>query len=98
MGKPDAVIYVAAMASLGGLRPQEVLAVGDSLEHDIAGAAAAGVDSLFVGGGIHARELGMGLIEGAGEGGGLLPDVGALERLCGEFKIRPTYAMAFLRW
>ena len=36
MGKPDAVIYEAAMRALG-LAPGQVLAVGDSLEHDIAG-------------------------------------------------------------
>lgn len=33
--------------------------VGDSLEHDIAGANAAGIDSIFVLGGIHAEELGL---------------------------------------
>ncbi|KAL7528873.1 hypothetical protein ACHAXR_002682 [Thalassiosira sp. AJA248-18] len=36
-----------------------VLHVGDSLEHDVAGANAAGIDSVFVLGGIHARELGL---------------------------------------
>jgi HAD superfamily hydrolase (TIGR01459 family) len=54
MGKPAAVIYRAAQALAGGGR---ALAVGDSLAHDIAGAAGAGVDSLFVAGGIHAAEL-----------------------------------------
>ncbi len=33
--------------------------VGDSLEHDVAGANAAGIDSVFVLGGIHAKELGL---------------------------------------
>ncbi len=36
MGKPDPVIYIAAM-ELIGLGKDEVLAVGDSLEHDISG-------------------------------------------------------------
>jgi len=36
MGKPDPVIYIAAM-ELIGLEKDEVLAVGDSLEHDISG-------------------------------------------------------------
>ena len=36
MGKPDPIIYEAAM-SLLGLDASEVLAIGDSLEHDIKG-------------------------------------------------------------
>jgi hypothetical protein len=35
----------------------QVLAVGDSLEHDVAGAAAAGLDCAFIAGGIHADEV-----------------------------------------
>jgi ribonucleotide monophosphatase NagD (HAD superfamily) len=57
MGKPDPVIYQAAMARLGGLDPSRVLAIGDSLEHDVAGAQAAGIDTLFIMGGIHAEDL-----------------------------------------
>lgn len=48
MGKPDPIIYDACAAALGGIQPSEILAVGDSLEHDIAGASAAGIDSLFI--------------------------------------------------
>jgi len=66
LGKPAAPIYAAALAALGsGLRAADVLAVGDSLEHDIAGAAAAGMDSLFIGSGIDGGALG--LPSGAGE-------------------------------
>jgi len=39
--------------------PGVVAHVGDSLEHDVAGANAAGIDSIFVLGGIHAKELGL---------------------------------------
>ena len=56
MGKPDPIIYEIAMHDLG-LPPHEVLAVGDSTEHDIAGAAQAGIDSLFVCGGIHEHDF-----------------------------------------
>lgn len=38
MGKPDPIVYVSAM-ELIGLAPDQVLAVGDSLEHDIYGKA-----------------------------------------------------------
>ena len=36
MGKPDAIIYKSAM-ELVGLSQDQVLAIGDSLEHDIKG-------------------------------------------------------------
>jgi ribonucleotide monophosphatase NagD (HAD superfamily) len=56
MGKPDRAIYDAALTMLKpGAR---VLAIGDSLAHDIAGAAQVGLDSYFVTNGIHAGELG----------------------------------------
>lgn len=65
MGKPAPVIYRAALDMLG-LPPSEVVAVGDSLEHDIGGAQAAGVDSLFVLGGIHRQDVG--LVNGTADG------------------------------
>ena len=40
LGKPAAVLYEEALRLLG-LRKDEVLAIGDSLQHDIAGAALA---------------------------------------------------------
>lgn len=55
IGKPDPAVYRPALAMLG-LRRAEVLAVGDALRTDIAGAAAAGVDACWVLGGIH-RDL-----------------------------------------
>ena len=56
MGKPDRRIYDAASLLVGPL-PGRILAVGDSLGHDIKGASAAGIDSLFIVSGIHADEL-----------------------------------------
>jgi HAD superfamily hydrolase (TIGR01459 family) len=56
IGKPDPAIYTQALAMLE-TRPERVLAIGDSLRTDIAGAAGAGLDSLWVLGGIHAAEL-----------------------------------------
>ena len=37
LGKPGIAIYKAAMEVLG-LKPEQLVAVGDSLQHDIAGA------------------------------------------------------------
>jgi ribonucleotide monophosphatase NagD (HAD superfamily) len=80
----------------------QVLAIGDSLEHDIAGAAAAGIDCLFIAGGIHAAELLPGRSQGAAGNGGSCDwdQIGkdALQRLCGERAANPTYAVPFLSW
>ncbi|HML07459.1 MAG TPA: TIGR01459 family HAD-type hydrolase [Xanthobacteraceae bacterium] len=62
-GKPHAPIYRAALGKAAQIRGGEVpldrvLAVGDSLRTDLKGAAAFGVDCLFVISGIHAEEFG----------------------------------------
>lgn len=41
LGKPASVIYQGAMQLLGISDPKSVIAIGDSLEHDIAGACTA---------------------------------------------------------
>ena len=52
--------FEAALKLLGpDVDPSRVLHCGDSLMHDIAGANAAGIHSLFVAGGIHAEALGI---------------------------------------
>ncbi|MDA8051629.1 MAG: TIGR01459 family HAD-type hydrolase [Rhodospirillales bacterium] len=57
VGKPDPAIYAPVLALLG-LPRERVLAIGDALETDIAGAAAAGIASAWVLGGIHGQALG----------------------------------------
>ena len=57
-GKPYPSVYETCLALLGVADRRRILAVGDSLRTDLAGAAAAGLDSLFVAGGIHAQEFG----------------------------------------
>ena len=57
IGKPDPAIYQRALFMLK-LPAARVLAVGDSLRTDIAGAAGAGLDGAWVLSGIHAAELG----------------------------------------
>ncbi|WP_132251821.1 TIGR01459 family HAD-type hydrolase [Methylobacterium segetis] len=64
-GKPYRPVYEAALekaAALDGAGPPDrarVLAIGDALRTDIAGAAAFGIPSLLVARGIHAEELGV---------------------------------------
>jgi len=61
VGKPDAAIYGPALDVLGVPR-NGVLAVGDALRTDIAGATAAGIASVWVLGGIHEQHLGESLV------------------------------------
>jgi HAD superfamily hydrolase (TIGR01459 family) len=56
VGKPDPVIYPTVLDMLA-LPRERVLAVGDSLRTDMAGAATVGIDACWVLGGIHAAEL-----------------------------------------
>jgi HAD superfamily hydrolase (TIGR01459 family) len=62
-GKPHAPIYDMALARAKDLRKSDlplarVLAIGDSVRTDLTGAAALGVDFLFITAGIHAGEIG----------------------------------------
>ena len=62
-GKPYRPIYEQALARAQALRGRtvdhaRVLAIGDSVRTDLKGAAAFGIDCLFVTAGIHAEELG----------------------------------------
>lgn len=61
-GKPHAAAYEAALSLAGELRSgpvkkRQVLAIGDSVRTDIAGAVAFGIASLFVGQGIHCDQV-----------------------------------------
>lgn len=58
LGKPDPAIYAPVLQMLA-MPKHRVLAVGDALRTDIAGAAAIGVDSCWVLGGVHAEALGL---------------------------------------
>lgn len=64
-GKPDPAIYDLCLERLGSPDRGQVLIVGDTLETDIAGAAAAGIDAALVTCGIHGAELGVGYNEPA---------------------------------
>ncbi|GBF92597.1 hypothetical protein Rsub_05211 [Raphidocelis subcapitata] len=97
MGKPGPLIYEAARdlaaggdsaAAGGGVDASRWLAVGDSLQHDVAGWQAQG-PTLFVAGGIHAEELRL-------EGDAF--DAGALRALCEEHGAAPTHVIPWLRW
>ena len=89
-GKPYPSVYQRCFARMSAVDRARILAVGDSLRTDIAGANAVGIDSVLVAGGIHADDL------TAGHGGPL--DPGKLSGVVAESGHRPTYAGPGLIW
>jgi HAD superfamily hydrolase (TIGR01459 family) len=83
-GKPYAAAYDACFNAFGDIKRDRVLAIGDSLRTDIAGAQAAGIDAVFVTSGIHAASLGA--------------ESGGLKAACAEAGAHPIAAMTHLAW
>jgi HAD superfamily hydrolase (TIGR01459 family) len=88
-GKPHAPIYRRARDMLGGVAAGRVLCIGDSLRTDIAGANAAGLDSLLLVGGIHREEF------AAADGS---TDMGRIAAACAATRARPTWVGSGLVW
>ena len=88
-GKPHPPIYAACLEALG-CPAGRVVAVGDSLEHDIAGALGVGLRSAFVAGGIHLDEMGAAW--------GKLPEPRAWTRFLEDAEVRPDYLLAAFAW
>lgn len=55
LGKPARAMFEAALARLGNPRPDRVLMIGDSPDHDIGGAKDAGMQTLLIEGGVQSR-------------------------------------------
>lgn len=53
LGKPSKVIYERAFSSFQNLRKNKIIAIGDSIPHDIRGAKNFGIKSLLITSGIH---------------------------------------------
>jgi HAD superfamily hydrolase (TIGR01459 family) len=92
-GKPFAPIYDLALAQVAALRPSSVparvLAIGDGIATDLRGAAAQGLDCLFIAHGVHAADaLGPDRRLDGERLGGLLAREGAQAR----------FAMTGLHW
>lgn len=89
-GKPHESVYRRVLPQLGLGSDARVLAIGDSLRTDIAGARRAGLESLLVTGGIHAEELGL--------AAGAHPDPALLAEICARAGERPNYAAPSFIW
>ena len=96
-GKPHAPIYELALKTISGLAERsvardEVLAIGDGVNTDIAGAAALGIDAVFVASGLHVPS------NSGGEAGAETLDSLHLAELFAHAKRRPLGAMRALNW
>ena len=88
-GKPWPAIYQSCLQALGCPR-ERVVAVGDSLDHDVLGAARAGIACAFVAGGIH--------LEALGAPWGAPPHPGAWQRLMETAPARPAWLVPAFAW
>jgi HAD superfamily hydrolase (TIGR01459 family) len=93
-GKPHAPIYEAALARAASLRGgtppplNRVLAIGDSVRTDLAGAASFGLDCLFVTSGLHAEQYGS----------RDAPDLAALNAMFDAAGVAPKAILRGLAW
>ncbi len=58
-GKPETAVFEYCVSGFDVSDKSRVAVIGDSLTADIQGANKAGLDALFIAGGIHAKELGI---------------------------------------
>jgi HAD superfamily hydrolase (TIGR01459 family) len=89
-GKPFRSVYETCFDLVGVQDRRRIVGVGDALRTDVAGASGAGVDSLFVTGGIHGQSLGVAM--------GETPSQEALNTLYEGAEHRPTAALVGFRW
>ena len=88
-GKPYPAIYESCLRILGCPK-KSVLAIGDSVEHDILGAARVGIPSVLIPGGVHAAELGIAW--------GGLPVPETWKRFASSAPARPDCLLAAFNW
>ena len=89
-GKPHAPIYQSCLRVMEGITRERIVAVGDSLEHDVAGAASVGLPCAFVAGGVHAEALSIRR--------GEMPSALALDALLRDALARPAYIVPAFVW
>ncbi len=89
-GKPHPEIYAMCLDLLGVPGRERVAAIGDSLRTDIAGANRAGIDALFVTGGLQGEALG---VDAAGNA-----EPARLTAFCAAAGEIPSAALPVLRW
>jgi HAD superfamily hydrolase (TIGR01459 family) len=89
-GKPYPAIYASCLRALDGCDPGRVIAIGDSIEHDVLGASRAGLACAFIAGGIHANAL----VDRWGE----LPSASRWQAFAADAAAKPDYVLPALVW
>lgn len=89
-GKPYHGVYELALEVAGNPPPARVLAIGDGLPTDIAGAVGAGLDCAFIPGGLHGDAMGIAM--------GGVPDAAAYAAVVAPSGLRPTWLLPALAW
>ena len=87
VGKPHPAIFAAALRKLGNAKPDRVLVVGDSLDHDIEGGRRAGMLTALITSGVHAKAL-----------AGASDMSAAIRDLAGDPMRVPHWAISRLNW
>lgn len=82
VGKPHPAIFAAALRQLGEPKPARVLMVGDSLDHDVEGGRRAGMLTVLITAGVHAKTLASATVQ----------------ELAGDAMRAPDWAMPRLKW
>lgn len=90
VGKPHRPVYELCLKELGGLPRDELLGIGDSLEHDIAGGNGIGIDTVLLSHGVH-RDAFAGPEDE-------LAQQAALDRLADDFGARPRFVLPRFLW
>jgi HAD superfamily hydrolase (TIGR01459 family) len=90
VGKPHRPIYQACLEALGDPPPVEVLTIGDSIAHDVAGGAAMELDTALIMSGIHSRTFDLER--------GAAANRAALEELAREYGVLPRWVLPRFRW
>ncbi|MBC6438838.1 MAG: TIGR01459 family HAD-type hydrolase [Rhodospirillales bacterium] len=89
-GKPCPAVYRRCRALMGDVPPERILAVGDGIETDIVGAQQAGIDSVWITGGLPAHTWGI--------ASDTAPPHDRVAQACAEQNVRPRGVMPLLAW
>jgi ribonucleotide monophosphatase NagD (HAD superfamily) len=88
-GKPIGIFFKKIMKLAGDGDPSRMLMIGDGLNTDIRGACYAGIDSLFLAGGMFGPSLGISRASRP-------EDLDTLDDWLAPYPFRPTYALPSL--
>ena len=90
VGKPHRPVYDLCLKKLGNLPADEILGIGDSLEHDIAGGNGIGIDTTLLTHGVHRDAFAGAENETAKQA--------ALDRLAADYGARPRWVLPRFVW